>query len=355
MKSSPQNSKRGIAPKIAVAGAGVMGLSAAHALRQFNVTVFDTDRKNSASAMAGGMLAPWAEIEHLPENFLEAAVHGIALWGKIIGSLDEKIEFHRNGSLIVAHRDDEYILERLAAKLPQQKIIDAEKIAALEPSLSRFTSGLYLKDEAHTNPQQVLNALAASVNHIHENADIETLRKKFDYVIDCRGFAAAKDDRELRGVKGEIVIVRNKDFTLSRPVRLAHPRYPLYIVPRRDNVFMIGATLIESADNAITVKSALELLSAAFSLHPSFAESEILDIRAGIRPAYPDNLPRITIEDNIIRCNGLFRHGFLLAPVMAACVADFIAGKQNNFISLFRSENDDHHHQRPAQKRQLRA
>jgi glycine oxidase len=118
---------------------------------------------------------------------------------------------------------------------------------------------------------------------------------------------------------------------------------------------MIGATLIESADNAITVKSALELLSAAFSLHPSFAESEILDIRAGIRPAYPDNLPRITIEDNIIRCNGLFRHGFLLAPVMAACVADFIAGKQNNFISLFRSENDDHHHQRPAQKRQLRA
>lgn len=349
MKLSHLNSKT----NIAVAGAGVMGLSVAHALRQFNVTVFDAGAENSASAMAGGMLAPWSEVEHLPEDFLDAAVEGIALWEKILPALG--VELHRNGSLIVAHKDDEYILNRLAAKLPQQKIINAEKIAALESSLSRFSSGLYLKDEAHVNPQQVLAALAASVTHIHENADIETLRKTFDYVIDCRGFAAAKDDHELRGVKGEIVIVRNKDFSLSRPVRLTHPRYPLYIVPRPDNVFMIGATLIESADNAVTVKSALELLSAAFSLHPSFAESEILDIRAGIRPAYPDNLPRITVDGNVISCNGLFRHGFLLAPVMAACVADLVDGRANNFISLFRSKNDDHHHQRPAQKSELRA
>jgi glycine oxidase len=211
MKSSRQNS----ALNIAVAGAGVMGLSVAHALRQYNVTVFDAHRENSASAMAGGMLAPWSEVEHLPENYMDAAQHGIALWEKILP--EKNVEFHRNGSLIVTHRDDEYILERLAAKLPQQKIIPAEKIAALEPSLSRFNSGLYLKDEAHTNPQQALNALAATVNHIHENADIETLRKKFDYVIDCRGFAAAKDDKDLRGVKGEIVLVRNEDFRFRAP------------------------------------------------------------------------------------------------------------------------------------------
>ncbi len=333
-----------------------MGLSVAHALRQFNVILFDAGLGNRTSAMAGGMLAPWSEIEHLPENFIDAAQEGIALWEKILPSLNEKVEFQRGGSLMVAHKDDEYILNRLAAKLPQEKIIGAEKIAALEPALrGRFAHGIFIEQEAHINPQQVLNALAASVPHIHENADIEALRKKFDYVIDCRGFAAAKEDKELRGVKGEIVIVRNEGFSLSRPVRLMHPRYPLYIVPRPDNVFMIGATLIESADSAVTVKSALELLSAAFSLHPSFAESEILDIQAGIRPAYPDNLPRISIDGNVISCNGLFRHGFLLAPIMAACVADFVAGKKNNFISLFRSENDDHHHQRSAQAHKLRA
>jgi protoporphyrinogen oxidase len=82
---------KALAPKIAVAGAGVMGLSVAHALRQFNVTVFDADRENSASAMAGGMLAPWAEIEHLPENFLDAAVHGIALWEKILAAWMRKL------------------------------------------------------------------------------------------------------------------------------------------------------------------------------------------------------------------------------------------------------------------------
>lgn len=351
MKAAGQNS--GL--NIAVAGAGVMGLSVAHALRQYNVTVFDGGKENSASAMAGGMLAPWSEVEHLPENFMAAAQHGISLWEKILP--EKNVEFHRNGSLIVAHRDDEYILGRLAAKLTQQKIISAEKIAAIEPSLgNRFASGIFIEQEAYTNPQQALAALTSSVSKfVSENADIETLQKQFDYVIDCRGFAAAKEDKDLRGVKGEIVIVRNEGFSLSRPVRLAHPRYPLYIVPRPDNVFMIGATLLESADNAVTVKSALELLSAAFSLHPSFAEAEIIDIRAGIRPAYSDNLPRITVNDNIIRCNGLFRHGFLLAPVMAECVADLVDGRQNNFISLFRSENDDHHHQRPAQKHKLRA
>jgi glycine oxidase len=131
-----------------------------------------------------------------------------------------------------------------------------------------------------------------------------------------------------------------------------HPRYPLYIVPRENHEFMIGATVIESAGQNISLKSAMELLSAAYSLHPSFAEAEIIDIRAGIRPAYADNLPRIRVEGNIIRCNGLFRHGFLLAPVMARCVADFIDGKQNEFSHLL-VRTHEHHDQRTEKAKRV--
>ena len=74
-------------------------------------------------------------------------------------------------------------------------------------------------------------------------------------VIDCRGLGA-RDDRfpELRGVKGEMIIVETiGDRTVARPVRLIHPRWPLYIIPRANRQFMIGATSIEAED---TVASA---------------------------------------------------------------------------------------------------
>jgi glycine oxidase len=333
--------------RIAIAGAGVMGLGMAYALRGEDMTLFDPagfPAESSASFMAGGMLAPWSEIEHLPDDFMEAARRGVELWVRIIPAIKDKVEFHRNGSLIVAHPGDEYMLERLVQKIPPHAMERRENIATLEPGLSRFLTGVFIKDEAHIHPQQALAALAKiPEKRVLESVNVDTLRREYDWVIDCRGLGAEEDDKELRGVKGETVTVRNPEFSLFRPVRLMHPRYPLYIVPRPNHEFMIGATVIESSDKTVTMKSAMELLSAAYSLHPSFAESEIMAIRAGVRPAYPDNLPRITVRDRVISCNGLFRHGFLLSPVMAECVADYIAGRANPFISLFiRSDHADH-------------
>ena len=88
--------------------------------------------------------------------------------------------------------------------------------------------------------------------------------------------------------------IRTREVTLTRAVRFLHPRIPLYIVPRANNEFMIGATMIESAEKgAVSVRSAIELLSAAYALHPAFGEAEILEMSADVRPAFPDNEPRI--------------------------------------------------------------
>ena len=112
-------------------------------------------------------------------------------------------------------------------------------------------------------------------------------------------------------------IVETPEVELSRPVRLIHPRWPLYVIPRGDNRFMLGATSIEAEDTGVSVRSALELLGAAYAVHPAFAEARILEFGSGLRPAYPDNLPRITVEKKKIAVNGLYRHGFLLAPALA--------------------------------------
>ena len=142
-------------------------------------------------------------------------------------------------------------------------------------------------------------------------------------IIDCRGFAARDALPELRGVRGEMLLVRTREVSLRRPVRLLHPRIPLYIAPRADGVFMIGATMIESADRGgVSVRSAIELLSAAYALHPAFGEAEILEMRADVRPAFPDNEPRIIERGGRIYVNGFYRHGFLLSPAFAEMAAE---------------------------------
>ena len=118
-----------------------------------------------------------------------------------------------------------------------------------------------------------------------------------DIVVDCRGLAARDALPDLRGVRGEMVVVRSPDVSLQRPVRMLHPRIPLYIVPRGNGLFMIGATMIESERRGpVSVRSAVELLNAAYALHPAFGEAEIVELGADLRPAFPDNLPRRPAE-----------------------------------------------------------
>jgi glycine oxidase len=338
---------------IAVLGGGAMGLSAAWALarRGHALTIYDPAGfpARNASFIAGGMLAPYAEIEHMSGEWIKAGRRGIELWSAFAG--ERNIDFAQNGSLLIAHRDDQYILDRFHARLPE----DAgayEDCAKIEPLLSpRFQAGLFLPAEAHLHPARAMNALYEALRPLatfkDEAAEPQALASQFDFIIDARGLGM--NDPDLRGVKGEIVVVRNPEFHLSRPVRLMHPRYPLYIVPREGNIFMIGATQIETQDSGhVSVRSAMELLSALYTLHPSFAEAHILETHAGVRPAYPDNLPRLKQEGNIISANGMFRHGWLLAPVMAEALADLLDSTENPYISLFKGAPHEAHHQRPG-------
>src|SRR3546814_16307026 len=70
----------------------------------------------------------------------------------------------------------------------------------------------------------------------------------------------------------------------------------------------------------------MELLGAAYAVHPAFGEAEVVEIGVDARPAFPDNLPRAWREGDTVFVNGLYRHGFLLAPAMARRAADLALG-----------------------------
>lgn len=156
-------------------------------------------------------------------------------------------------------------------------------------------------------------------------AEIDGATVRHDWIADTRGLSAQADLPDLRGVRGELIIVSAPDVRLRRPIRLMHPRYRVYIVPRPSDRYVIGATSIEAEDfSPITVRSTLELLSAAFAVHPGFGEARVDETVTQCRPAFPDNRPRIHYAEGLVRINGLHRHGFLLAPALVEFAAYFL-------------------------------
>jgi glycine oxidase len=234
-----------------------------------------------------------------------------------------------NGSLVVAHARDRADFERFAKLTSNHRRLDAKALGELEPSLDgRFRDALFYPEEGHVEPRRVLPELHAAIAKagglIKFNSD-PSADDLDGIVIDCRGMAARDTESELRGVKGEMIVIETDEIALARPVRMIHPRFSLYVIPRGDGRFMLGATSIESEDTGVSVRSALELLGAAYAVHPAFGEARIIEFGSGLRPAFPDNLPRIAIDNDRIAVNGLYRHGFLLAPALAELTLGYVA------------------------------
>ena len=312
-------------------GAGVAGLCVATALvtRGAQVSLYDPNGlpdTHCCSWWAGGMLALFCEGEAAEEPVIRLGQKAASWWQK------QGVDVVQKGSLVVALARDKSELTRFARRTEQHQNVDEDGLAALEPDLAgRVRQGLFFETEAHLSPRDALKKLTENLISAGVTISSEVpASNPSSQLIDCRGLSAQDALRDLRGVKGEMLVLHSKDITLSRPVRMLHPRHPLYIVPRGDGIFMLGATQIESSDRTrATVRSVLELLSAAFALHPAFGEAEILEIGVDARPAFPDNLPRIRHHNNIIYANGLFRHGFLLAPALAEMTADYcLTGEQ---------------------------
>lgn len=320
---------------ITVLGAGILGLWQAVTLARagHRVRLIESGAipfANSASIYAGVMLAPEREAETAPE-LRQLGHEGVALWRDFYPQLKT------NGSLVVAAARDIGELDRFAARTEGHRRLTADDVASLEPDLGgRFSSALYFAAEAHAPAgaaMQHMLTLAQEAGVELTFGESAAPLEPSDIVVDCRGIAARDSLPTLRGVRGERAVIRTREVSLKRPVQLLHPRLPLYIVPWDDGLYMVGATVIESEDEGpVSVRSALELLGGAYAVHPAFAEAEILDLGAGVRPAFPDNIPRAIVRDGgrQIFVNGAYRHGFLLAPVLARAVAHYIEGRPHS-------------------------
>lgn len=342
---------------IGIAGVGLVGRVLALKLLQqgHTLTLFDEDAAygdKAAGMTAAGMLAVFAELESAESVIFEHGQRSIALWPALLEQVGIADAYQQEGSIITAHPQDyselEHFIATLKSKVAQAseiELLDKEGIRRLEPDLEQHAKAFFIPHEGQVDAQRFMKASSDYLlGHPdvtwHENTEVKEISpryictaegaEQFDWVFDSRGLGAKEQVEGLRGVRGEVFWLDAPEVKISRPTRMLHPRYKIYIVPRPNNRYIIGATEIESEDKSpMSVRSSLELLSAVYSMHSGFAEARIVNMVTNCRPTLKDNLPAIEHSEGLTRINGLYRHGYLLAPaVVAEALEEGICKKQ---------------------------
>lgn len=348
---------------IAILGGGLVGsLLAWRLARQGKkVHLYEVAAENSpqsAAYTAAAMIAPFAERSVCHPEVFNAGLRSLELWPELLKELEQdcgvKVRYQTQGSLLLAHPSDYAEMRQFEADMRIHQLLNhlsvqhlaGSEVRAVEPDVAaHFTEGYWLKNDAQVDNRSLLLALKkaaqsmgaeyyfnSQVNKDHVNkgqvnkgqvnkdgGDWFCHGKKInaERFIDTRGVNAKSEINNLRGVRGEVLWVSCPEVNIQRPLRLLHPRYHLYLVPRGEGRYQLGATEIESEDRSpVSVRSAMEMLSALWTLVPSMSEARILSFETNLRPATPDHKPIIQQHEDTLSINGLFRHGYLLAPAL---------------------------------------
>lgn len=342
-----------------IIGSGLVGRLLAWRLSKLDHDVSilssdDLEGTDSAGYIAAAMVSPATEAITTEPVVKEIGLRSLAIWPEWLAELDEPVFYQDTGTIVLAHKADEVELERFQRRADHlnyqsdYEALDKAQLANKEASLAeRFDNALFFEQESCLDNrhlyQQLTTYLKQHVNWQHCEAITqlteETLTEQsqkafgkdlqqFDAVIDCRGNGANQDLAGLRSVRGEVIRVQAPDVDLSHCVRLMHPRYPMYLAPKPNNEYVLGATVLESNDRSpVSVRSGLELMSALYSLHKGFGEARILELAAHCRPALPNNLPQINKTSYGYQLNGLYRHGYLFAPALISDLLTILDNK----------------------------
>jgi len=352
---------------VVVVGGGVIGLSCAWRAAQRGVRVAVVERSRppaGATRVAAGMLAPVGELAFGEPELLELTMAAAEIYPDFVAELETAsgvaTGYRREGALHVALDRDEAAELRRVHELQRSLGLGAEwlpprRCRELEPCLTpSFSGGVHAPGEGSVDPRALTDALLAALEV--EGVDVSTETGVEAALLEGERIVGVRTDRgeELRAgatvlaagawsgqvewlpeaarppvrpVKGQILELRARDGAV--PCRGIVAAERVYLVPRPDGRLIVGATVEEQGfDTTVTAGGVHELLREAYRLLPEVAEMELVEASAGLRPATPDNLPRVgpSDVDGLLWATGHYRNGILLAPLAANLIVEQLAG-----------------------------
>lgn len=355
-----------MATQVHVVGGGVIGLSTAWELSRngHEVTLLaPTPGRDGASWVAAGMLAPVTEAQFGESALTALLLEGASRWPAFADALEaasgRSIGYDTTGTLTVAlDASDRASLDDLLAY--QHSLgLTAERRSAREcrdlvPTLSpALRGGIEVPGDHQVDNRALLAALVeanrsagvtfaeTTVTAVAAGPELvlaDGRRLHPDQVVLAAGVGLpdiaglhAHPRPEIRPVKGHILRLGPAPGStaplLGRTVRGLVRGHSVYLVPRRDGSLVVGATVEErGVDTTVQAGAVHELLCDARTIVPGIDELELCEASAGLRPATPDNTPRIgwSAVDDVAVATGHYRNGILLAPLTASAVVDLL-------------------------------
>ncbi len=342
-----------MSPDVVIIGAGVSGLSAAHALASAGLAVTLLDKGPAAreSTWAGAgilsLLLPW----HYPEAVQCLAEQGRRRWPVWIERLRAQTgldaEYRVSGMLVLD--DDAWPAARGWGQRAGRPVEPAtpDRLSAC-PGAS---GGIWLPDVAQVrNPRlgRMLESAARQMGvellpHtpvtglITEPGRVRAVLTEAGpiacgQVVVCAGawsqrlLGARALGARIRPVRGQILLLRGPAEGLPSIVY----RAGRYLVPRADGLVLVGSTLEEAGYDKTPTRAARDaLLGFALETCPALRGCRVERHWAGLRPGSPGNLPCIGRHPeltNLFMNSGHFRYGLTMAPAAAELLAALMLG-----------------------------
>ena len=369
----------GTGPRVAVIGAGAIGLGIGWRLARAGspVTVFDRgEAGRSASWAAGGMLAAGVETEPGEETLWQLAALSQRLWPDFRYALQaetgQDIGYRDEGTLVIAlTRDD---LEQLRFNYEFQRSLGIEldwlagtEARRREPYLNTGTAAaVYCRHDHQVDNRALVTALKPALlkagGVLHEHCEVTAIEIAGGRVAGVQAggvlpqaevgvVAAGAWSRDLPGlpradrppvrpIRGQLLVLKmNPAEPLLRHVLWA-PK--AYIIPRRDGRLLIGATTEERGfDTRPTAGGVFSLLEGAWRALPGIEELVLDEIVVGFRPGSRDDAPILgpTGVDGLVMATGHHRNGILLTPVTVEAISQYVlTGRVMAEIQPFRAD-----------------
>ncbi len=358
--SSPRFSQ----PRIAVIGAGVIGLACALELGRRGAIVRVYERGEAAgagtSSRAAGMLGLAYEApEYTTRAVANLAMRSMQIWPDLAASLHEMTgggcNFRADGAIACAGSEaDEQKLAGIEAacrvlKLPCEDVSD--RAAALEPALTGdVRRALRLKTDMQVDARLLVARLAVALEAVDARCvtgaeiDCVTVRagkfttpdgETWDQILlatGARGAAPVFVDASGAELEtGVPVMQRVKGQILALEPLVGAPRHvvragALYIVPKYDAT-LIGGVSQTGADDLEIERDVLDDLRArATRLLPGLAMAQEIGAWAGFRPRTADGAPVMgeTRLPGLFVAGGHYRNGVLLSPATGEWMAQLM-------------------------------
>ncbi len=352
---------------IAIAGAGIIGMSIAWRLAQhgFSVSVFDKGSIGGEASWAGaGMLAPGGEFDSLSE-LAKLAIASHRLYREFVRGLEEAgrlpIDYQECGALDLAYDAAQW--NALLARAEQQasfgvssKALGATQVATFWPRVrvQDLAGALFYPDDAIVNPRELVLALSAACREVGvellENSPVvsaevatgavtlntATGTRQFDALVIAAGAWSSsiqiKNVPPLplsRPVKGHLIGFQQPDQTCNTIVRHGHT----YLLQRANGLLIAGASVEDAGWNrGIDMKIVASLAREAGFVLPHLTETSPSETWIGFRPASDTLHIGCWHSRHLYLAYGHYRNGILLAPITAHHIKNEISASLQTYL-----------------------